>query len=133
MRINTGIALLVTGTALAGCAAPMQRQREPTAETRITFASNGGIRNWEAGPPRSGVLYMQDRRLDWYRVKMSGLCIATKGGPITVRYTTDANGTFDRFSTLSFPDFGDRTCGVESITRSPPPPGQPGAPEPARD
>ncbi len=131
MRIIPFIALSIAGAAASACAAHSQQQaqREIGAETKITFAANGGIRNWQAGPPDSGVLYMQDRSLNWYKVEMSGPCIQSRGGPLTVHYTTDTNGTFDRFSTLSFPDYGERTCGVKSITASTPPPGQPGAPK----
>src|SRR3546814_5595820 len=74
--------------------------------TKITNAGHGGIRNWQAGPPRSGILYMQDRSFKWYEVTMSGPCIESHAGPVAVVYTTDNNGTFDRFSNVTFPDFG---------------------------
>lgn len=126
MRIIFGVAAAL---AIASTANAAQHGREIGKETTIPFASNGGIRNWEAGPPKSGIVYVQDRRLDWYRVEMSGPCIQSKGGPLTVLYTTDNGGAFDTFSKLTFPDYANRTCGVKSITTSLPPPGQPGAPK----
>ena len=125
------ILLTAAGVAvsLAAGASAAQHSRPIGKETSIPFASNGGIRNWEAGPPKSGIIYVQDRRLDWYRVEMSGPCIQSKGGPLTVIYTTDNSGMFDTFSKLTFPDYANRTCGVKSITTSLPPPGQPGAPK----
>jgi hypothetical protein len=126
MRIIFGLA---AAFAIASTANAAQHGREIGKVTTIPFASNGGIRNWEAGPPKSGIIYVQDRRLDWYRVAMSGPCIQSRGGPLTVLYTTDNGGRFDTFSKLTFPDYGNRTCGVKSITTSLPPPGQPGTPK----
>ena len=129
MRMTSALTAAFATAAFATSASAAQHQRPIGKETTIAFASNGGIRNWEAGPPKSGIIYVQDRRLDWYRVEMSGPCIESKGGPLTVVYTTDNGGAFDTFSRLTFPDYGHRTCGVKSITTSLPPPGQPGAPK----
>jgi hypothetical protein len=129
MRLTSVLTAAFAIAAFTGSASAAQHQRQIGKETAIPFASNGGIRNWQAGPPKSGIIYVQDRRLDWYRVEMSGPCIETKGGPMTVLYTTDNNGRFDTFSKLTFPDYADRTCGVKSITTSLPPSGQPGAPK----
>ncbi|HVI99260.1 MAG TPA: hypothetical protein VM657_09365 [Sphingomonas sp.] len=131
MRTISIVFALAAGIVAAGaCAAPAQSERKIGVETKIVNAANGGIRNWQAGPPKSSLLYMQDRTLKWYKVTMSGPCIQTRAGPVTVVYTTDNIGTFDRFSRLTFPDFGNQACGVKSITTSAPPPGQPGAPKP---
>jgi hypothetical protein len=131
MRINPALLIAAASLSFPGIASAAQHHRPIGQETTIPFASNGGIRNWEAGPPKSGIIYVQDRRLDWYRVEMSGPCIESRGGPLTVVYTTDNSGAFDRFSRLTFPDYAGRTCGVTSIKTSLPPPGQPGAPKPA--
>jgi hypothetical protein len=128
------IALMAAATATTGCAAQsQQQQRQVGVETTIPYAANGGIRNWESGPADSGIIYVQDRRLRWYKVEMSGPCLQTDVGPLTVQYTTNAVGAFDTFSKLTFPDYANRTCGVKRITTSLPPPGQPGAPEPPTD
>ncbi|MCM8731869.1 hypothetical protein ACFO8O_12950 [Hephaestia sp. GCM10023244] len=126
------ITLAATVAAASALAAPTPAERKIGVETRITFASGGGIRNWQAGPPESGILYMQDRTLKWYKVTLSGPCIETRVGPMTVVYTTDSTGTFDTFSRLTFPDYPGRVCGVKSIRTSLPPAGQPGAPKPAK-
>ncbi|TPG41008.1 hypothetical protein EAH79_07685 [Sphingomonas koreensis] len=130
MRISLAATLALAAASFASGAVAADRHRPIGKETTIAFASNGGIRNWEAGPPKSGIIYVQDRRLDWYRVQMSGPCVESKGGPMTVRYTTDNNGAFDTFSKLTFPDYANRSCGVKSIQTSLPPPNQPGAPKP---
>ena len=133
MRIASIVTALAAGIAAASAvAAPGQSQRKIGVETKITNAGHGGIRNWQAGPPRSGILYMQDRSFKWYEVTMSGPCIESHAGPVAVVYTTDNIGTFDRFSNVTFPDFGHRSCGVKSIKTSLPPPGQPGAPKPGK-
>src|SRR3546814_4603755 len=109
----------------------MIRRPPNSTRTNTLFPYTTGfrsIRNWQAGPPRSGILYMQDRSFKWYEVTMSGPCIESHAGPVAVVYTTDNIGTFDRFSNVTFPDFGHRSCGVKSIKTSLPPPGQPGAP-----
>jgi len=129
MRLIPALTVALATASFAAAASAAQHHRPIGKETTIPFASNGGIRNWDAGPPNSGVIYVQDRRLDWYQVQMSGPCIQSKGGPLTVVYTTDNSGAFDTFSKLTFPDYAGRTCGVKSITTSLPPPGQPGAPK----
>src|SRR3546814_9891863 len=73
MRIASIVTALAAGIAAASAvAAPGQSQRKIGVETKITNAGHGGIRNWQAGPPRSGILYMQDRSFKWYEVTMSG-------------------------------------------------------------
>ncbi|USU08496.1 hypothetical protein NF700_15745 [Sphingomonadaceae bacterium OTU29MARTA1] len=100
-------------------------------ETVIGFASGGGLRDWQAGPPNSGIVYVRDRTLRWYRVQLTGPCIKDRALD-TLTYTTDPNGTFDRFSRVSLRRFPNQICGVRSIKTSLPPKGQPGAPRPRR-
>lgn len=132
MRFIPIVALLIAGTATTGCAAQTQQQREVGVETTIPYA-NGGIRNWESGPADSNIVYVQDRRLYWYKIELTGPCIDTDVGPMTVQYTTNVAGSLDTFSKLTFPDYAGRTCGIKRITTSLPPPGQPGAPEPSAE
>ncbi|TPG13477.1 hypothetical protein EAH87_17305 [Sphingomonas koreensis] len=132
MRIGSAATLALAAASFASGAVAADRHRPIGKETTIAFASNGGIRNWEAGPPKSKILYVQDRRLDWYRVELSGPCLDRNRGDMTINYTTDAIGAFDRFSTLTFPNAGYTVCGVKSIQTSLPPPGQPGAQKPGR-
>lgn len=129
MRFVPALSLAFVACLSTAAVASDHSQRPIGKETSIPFASNGGIRNWEAGPPKSGVLYVQDRQLKWYKVQMTGPCIQSKGGPLTVQYTTDNGGQFDTFSKLTFPDYAGRTCGISSIKTSLPPHGQPGAPK----
>ncbi|AXJ94545.1 MULTISPECIES: hypothetical protein [unclassified Sphingomonas] len=96
-------------------------------ETSIPFASNGGLINWQSGPPDSGIIYVQDRTLRWYKVTLSGPCGQGAIDPLGLTYTTDPTGTFDQFSQVRIGRFPDQTCGVASIRTSGAPPGQPGA------
>ena len=95
-------------------------------ETVITNVGNGGLRDWQAGPPRSGVLYVRDRTNRWYRVTLTGPCITDRALD-TLTYTTDSTGAFDRFSRINVARYPKRVCGVRSIQTSLPPKGQPPA------
>lgn len=120
------VALL--GVALVAAPALAADKRPVGTETTIGFAAGGGLRNWQAGPAGSRIVYVQDRRLQWYAVTLTGPCVRGPHGAMRFVYTTDANGTFDRFSHVSSPDTPGATCGVTSIKTSLPPKGQPGAP-----
>jgi hypothetical protein len=119
------LVLAIALIAAPALAAP--QQQGVGKETSISFAGNGGLRNWQAGPRGSNRVYVQDRRLRWYAVQLSGDCIRGNNGSPTFRYTTDANGRFDTFSRVSSSDTPYAVCAVESIKTSLPPAGQPGA------
>lgn len=117
------VALLIPTTPTHG-----RTERAIGRETVIDYASNGGLRDWQAGPPNMNVVYVRDRTLRWYRVELTGPRVKDRAlGTLT--YTTDANGTFDRFSSVSAQRFPNQVCGVRSIKTSLPPKGQPGAPK----
>lgn len=122
--------LLCLALGAAALAAPAMGQRPQPfgTETVITFAGNGGLRDWQPGPPNSGVVYVRDRNLHWYRVQLTGPCARDRALD-TLTYTTDVNGTFDRFSRVKLARYPGQICGVTSIRTSPPPKGQPGAPK----
>lgn len=119
--------LAVALIAASPAPAPAQDRRAIGAETVIVNAGNGGLRDWQAGPPNSSIVYVRDRTLRWYRVSLSGPCVRDRGLD-TLTYTTDTNGTFDRFSRVTVRRYPNRVCGVRSIVNSLPPKGQPGAP-----
>lgn len=125
MRI---IPVILTAALAASAAGAADRHRPIGVETVIPFAANGGLRDWQAGPPRSGVIFVKDRREQWYRVTLSGPC-TTNRAMDSIDYKTDANGVFDRFSTLTVGQYPNQICGVTSIRTSLPPKGQPGAPK----
>jgi hypothetical protein len=89
-------------------------------ETTITFASNGNLREWTRGPNGAGILYVRDRQQRWYQVRTTGPCRLDRALD-TLSYTTDPNGTFDRFSRLRVARLPNQNCGVQSIRRSTPP------------
>ena len=123
------LTLLTTAAlALAAQAAPATPAPQ---ETTIAFAANGGIHNFEAGPRGSGVVFLQARNLRWYKVTLSSDCLPN-GAFQTLIFKTNVNGTFDRFSRIGSTRYPGRLCGVNSIVRSDPPPGQPGAKKAAK-
>ncbi|KQR87659.1 DUF6491 family protein [Sphingomonas sp. Leaf343] len=96
----------------------------PEKETVISYAGNGGLRDWEHGPTRD-VLFVRDRTERWYRVTTSGPCPRI-GNLDTLTYTTDSNGVFDRFSRIRFLRYPNVTCGVKSIVSTATPPSKGG-------
>lgn len=97
--------------------------RQPPAigqETVISYAGNGGLRDWQRGGTISDLLYVRDRTDQWYAVRLSGRC-HFYGSLDTLSYTTDVNGTFDRFSRISVSSSPGQVCGVTSIRTSLPP------------
>lgn len=127
MRATYIFLYALTACSVGTCASAAQHKRPIGEETTIPFASNGGIRNWQADRKDDNVVYVQDRTLHWFRIDLTGPCVRIAGDPMTIRYTTDNSGTFDKFSRLTFPNSRDTSCGVKSIKTSLPPPGQPGA------
>ena len=119
------IGLMMAAMIAAPATAPTTTQRAIGAEATIPFASNGGLRSWQAGEPRSGILYVRDRRERWYEVALTGPC-TTNRALDRLTYTTDAIGTFDRFSQVAVGQYPNQVCGVTSIRNSLPPRGQPG-------
>jgi hypothetical protein len=90
------------------------RQEAPRAEeARIPFANfRGGVRSFHAD--EQDVVYLQDRRRNWYRAELIGSCF---GLPFARAVGIDTRGSsvFDRFSTLIVE--GER-CKLQSLTRS---------------
>lgn len=107
---------------------PAQANAPVGQETVITYAGNGALRDWRRDPDREDVLYVRHRTERWYRVTLSGPCQGLRRGLDGLIYTTDANGTFDRFSRIRFSSLPNQSCLVRSIVRSAPPPGEPGGP-----
>ena len=112
-----GIVIALAFGALAS--APAQQTDE--GETTISYAGNGGLRDWQRIEKEPRILYARDRAERWYRIAMTGPC-GTRDASETIIYTTDSNGTFDRFSSISTARYPDQMCRVTSIRRTPPPP-----------
>ena len=120
------INLLVAAALAASPGAAHGPARVLGAETPIPCASGGGLRDWQAGLPRSGILYVRDRLEQWYQISLTGPC-TTDAALDTLQYTTDVTGQFDRYSRVTVGRYPGRVCGVTGIRFSAPPPGQPGA------
>ncbi len=120
--LKIGLALLASVTAFVTPAAA--QHRELGKETIIPSAA-GGLRNWQAGPAGSNIVFVQDRRMLWYKVAMTGPCMSNHDDA-ALNYRTDATGNFDRFSQVWSERLPSVVCGVQSITTSAAPKGQPG-------
>lgn len=117
--------VLVGGAAGAQQVVPAARGSAYGPETVITQASGGSLREWQRGPNKAGYLFVKNRTEQWYRVELTGPCQLDI--PLdSLSYTTDVNGTFDRFSTLRVGRLPNQTCGIRSIRKSTPPAGRVG-------
>ncbi len=124
MRSFALFPLLAPALALAAPVAASQ-PRPIGQETVISYAGNGGLRDWQRGGAISDTLYVRDRTEQWYEVRLTSRCRLY--GPLdTLSYTTDSNGTFDRFSRISVSSTPGQICGVASIRTSLPPQGHQG-------
>ena len=85
-------------------------------EVRIPFPSRGGIRNFHAVSDE--VLYLQDRRRNWYKAELVGPCIGLSHA-MGIGFDTRHGSVFDRFSHIVVR--GER-CPIASLTRSEGPP-----------
>ena len=103
-------------TAQAGPVMPVAERPQVT----ISFAGNGGLRNWTKGADDSS-LYVQDRTLRWYYVGLSGPCLRNVA-TTSIGYTTDSNGQLDQFSNVFDLTRPEQRCRVTSIVRTAKPP-----------
>ena len=108
--------LLAAGFAAAPAAALAGKQAANEEEVRIPFPARGGIRSYHAVSEE--VLYIQDRRRNWYKAELVGPCIGLRGA-IRVGFDTRFSSVFDRFSHIVV---GQERCQIASLTRSEPPP-----------
>ncbi|HEY1607429.1 MAG TPA: DUF6491 family protein [Allosphingosinicella sp.] len=118
------LALLAILSAPAFAAAPSRAPAVATAppaadeEVSIPFAHFGGIYNFDA--PSDDLVYLQDRGRNWYRAQLYGQCWGLQDA-IGIGIDTRGSANFDRTSLLIVDH---RSCPIESLTRSGPPPGK---------
>jgi hypothetical protein len=116
--MNKMLALLAVLSAPALAAAPPQPATPAGEEVSIPFAHFGGIYNFDA--PSDDVVYLQDRGRNWYRAQLYGQCWGLQDA-IGIGIDTRGSANFDRTSLLIVDH---RSCPIESLTRSGPPPGK---------
>lgn len=99
-------------------AAPALAQATPERppEATIPFVDNGSVRNFQ--PVGDDVIYLQDRRRNWYRAELNGPCLNLQSA-VRIAVDTRFGSTLDR--TGSFLVDGQR-CPIFSLVRSGPPP-----------
>lgn len=104
------LAMVPLGAALAANA-----PAAPPAE--IPFVDHGGIYNWKAD--REKGVWIQDAHRKWYYATLLGPCLGLDFA-IRIGFDTRPLDTFDRFSKIIVPGYGQ--CTVQSLTASDPPP-----------
>ena len=82
-------------------------------ETSISYAANGGIRDWHAEDERG--IYLMDRTGRWYYARFSHPCFNLPSLQSLVFSTDPATGRFDHFSTVGT---GQLSCDVASVVKS---------------
>ena len=103
-----------------------QQSREIGAETTIPYSSAGAIRAYHVDRADHRIVYMQDSRLRWYRVTLSGECLPVNN-QATLLTRTRSENRLDRFSLIGSSRYPGRLCGIERIVNALPPAGEPGA------
>ena len=102
---------------LAALAAPAAGRAPAEEEVRIPFVQFGAIRTFRT--EGDDIVYLEDRRRNWYRATLSGPCLAL---PMAVRLGVDRrySSTLDNTSTLVV---GGERCRIHSLVRiaAPPP------------
>ncbi|HEY6640978.1 DUF6491 family protein [Povalibacter sp.] len=101
-------ALVVTASAFA------DSSTTPPEQASIPFASNGGIRNWQAD--RDKGLWIQDSRGKWYYAEFMGDTCRGLNFATSIGFDTLPIGTLDRTSTVIVPRDG--RCPIKSVVSS---------------
>lgn len=84
-------------------------------QTRIPFASFGGIEDWRAVSDE--LLYVEGRNDKWYRVELFAPCTGLRFDQ-AIGFVAEPTGSFDRFSSIVVDG---RECQVRSVTPGTPP------------
>jgi len=124
--ILIGLALSGTATAL-----PAQQSRVIGEETTIPYSVAGAIRQYQVDRADHRIVYMQDARLRWYRVQLSGECLPPDNQATLITRSRGEN-RIDRWTLIGSSRYPGRLCGIDSIVTALPPAGQPGAAQPER-
>ena len=116
--------------ALLAAPAAAQTPRVIGQETTIPYSASGGIRTYQVDRDDHRIVYMQDMRLRWYKVVLTGACLPPDNqATLITRVRTD--NRLDRFATIGSSRYPGRLCGITSIVHALPPAGQRGATEAA--
>lgn len=121
------LVLIAALAATAATPALAQQSRKIGEETTIPYSAAGAIRQYVVDRDDHSIVDMQDSRMRWYRVKLSGDCLPPDNQATLITQTRGPNNRLDRFSLIGSSRYPGRLCGVDSIVNAVPPPGQPGA------
>ncbi len=112
--------------AIAGLSAPVLAAAPPpdgpspaAREVRIPFVQFGAIRSFRTAG--EDVIYLQDRRRNWYRAELNGPCIGIERA-LRIGVDSRYSATLDSSSTLIVD--GER-CPIQSLVASAEPPRRP--------
>lgn len=107
----------IAAAVLAGAVAPAVAQ--PAVPEPVS-AVRGGILDWQPGPNKSSI-FVQDRRMRWYKVELTGPCSDRFGGEPLI-FEGGPMNELDRFSSIRSARNPYVVCGVSAIETSAPPP-----------
>lgn len=113
---NVALIASLIAAAVATPVAATAQERAVGRETTIAFASNGSLRNWQAGPSGSNIVFVQDRRGLWYQLKLSGPCLTSPSDGFG--YETNNAGGVDLNTPIWSLRNPNARCGIESIKTS---------------
>jgi hypothetical protein len=117
MKTLLAVAATLIAAPLAAAPAANPLPGVSDQETEIAY---GGIQQFERG--HGDVLFVRDSADRWYRLALNDGCLKGSVQMRRILFRNSGPGSrIDRFTTIQLPD-DLRTCAIESIRRSAPPP-----------
>jgi Family of unknown function (DUF6491) len=89
----------------------------PPREAQISFANKDGIVNWQVVDDKT--VLVKDRGGRWYKATLFNSCFDLPAASQRLEFKANANGTFDKFSTIIVRD---QRCQLTSFVASTAPP-----------
>ena len=98
----------------------------PPREAQISFANKDGIVDWQVVDDKT--VLVKDRGGRWYKATLFNSCFDLPSASQRLQFKTNANGTFDKFSTIIVRD---QRCQLTSFVATTAPPKKSKAVSPA--
>ncbi len=89
----------------------------PPREAQISFANQDGIVDWQVVDEKT--VLVKDRGARWYKATLLNSCFDLPSASQRLGFKANANGTFDKFSTIIVRD---QRCQLISFVAATPPP-----------
>ena len=115
----TRILIALTAAVLA-LPAVARDDRTIGAETTIPYSAAGAIRRYAVDRADPRIVHMQDGRLRWYRVTLTGACLPVDN-QATLLTRTRGENRLDRSALVGSSRYPGRLCGIARIVNALPP------------